>query len=183
MSNEPNKQVASQGDDVNYVPYDRYGVGPPTTSDLYGKGWALIPASSNETPLARWKDLIARPTEDQIYQWQANLWPEIWLGVTGLLSGRFVLAFRGPDGEKTMRRLGLTPNRRNPSGDYQVDVHDPGWSVKTLRGKTARVFNETFPGMDVFGDGKVVGLLGESSRGDTNRSAITLTRSRISRIP
>jgi predicted P-loop ATPase len=125
----------------------------------------IIPLGPNKRPLLEaWKPYQTRlPTIQEIEVWKKKR-PAAWGMVTGALSGRITLDFDGEAGADTMRKLGVEPHRRTPSGGYHADFVHPGWRVPTLNSKTNRELGARWPGLDR-ADGGYAAIAGRSGRG------------------
>jgi putative DNA primase/helicase len=117
--------------------------------------WSIIPCGTHKKPLVTtWKPFQSRrPSPDEVMEWGVNLRPPCWAVITGEISGRITLDFDGEAGAATMRKLGLVPHRKTPSGSFHVDFNHPGHRVPTLNDKSKAVLHAKFPGMDIKGDG------------------------------
>jgi putative DNA primase/helicase len=137
-------------------------------NDAISRGWSVIPLSTTKRPFIDWKMYQEeRADSEQVRVWLEQLDPSAWAVVTGAVSGIIVLDYDGEAGVQTMKRLGLTPHVRTPSGAYHVYVRHPGWRVPTLNGKAKQELGRVFPGMDVKGDGGYAGFLGMAKSGET----------------
>jgi putative DNA primase/helicase len=138
-------------------------IGP---GDAYELGRSIIPTNLDKRPAVKeWKPFqTARPTPDQIQSW-AKTGPAGWAQITGAVSNIVTLDFDGPAGSETLRKLGLNPHRKTPSGGYHVDFEYPGWRVKTLNHESAPELGRRWPGLDIRGDGGYVVFAGRSDKG------------------
>lgn len=130
-------------------------------------GWSIIPTGPDKRPLVTsWKPYqMRRPTEEELQAWIGRN-PPAWAVVTGAISGRVTLDFDGDDGRRTMERLGLDPHRSTPSGGFHVDFQHPGWTVRTLNGKSKHDLGRRWPGLDIRADGGYVLFNGRTDRGE-----------------
>jgi hypothetical protein len=130
-------------------------------------GWSVIPCGPHKKPLlTRWRPYqTRRPMFEELTAW-LSLKPAIWALITGAISGRICLDFDGDAGRQTLKRLGLQPHRRTPSGGFHVDFWHPGWHVATLNGKSKRELGARRPGLDIRGDGGYVCFSGHTDRGE-----------------
>lgn len=145
-----------------------------TTSNQYfnlalsaqGRGFSIIPFSVEESAKrpatgGSWKPFQRRAaTPRELKDWKAERDPSHWGVVTGSVSGVIVLDFDGPQGAELLRRLGLTPHVRTPSGGHHVYVDHPGSRVRTVGWRTTPYLAAAFPGLDVRGDGGCAVLIG-----------------------
>jgi hypothetical protein len=139
---------------------------PPTLERLHKDGWSLIPVRADKTALVSWKPYQeTAPTMEQLTQWDETLRPAIWAGVTGEVSNRFGLDFDGPEGSRTLEKLGLEPHRLTVSGGYHADFLLPEWRVRTLAGKSTPALRAAYPGLDSRGEGGYINLIGSSGAG------------------
>ena len=139
---------------------------PPTPSEALILGWSIIPCDRNKKPRVRWKSFQdCRPTPKEVEEWSLRN-PATWAFVTGQISERITLDFDGDPGRQALKKLGLTPHRRTPSGGYHVDFLHPGWYVPTLNSKSKRELGKRWPGVDIRGDGGYAIFSGRTDRGE-----------------
>lgn len=143
------------------------GVALEQLRELHDAGLALIPVGADKRPLFRWKQYQSeRPTWTQIDDWFNSLDPSAWAVITGAISGIDVLDFDGDAGLSTLKRLGLDPTVTTGSGGVHVWVRHPdGDRVRTTSQVDARL-RQTFPGVDLRGDGGYAITVGTSTKGD-----------------
>jgi hypothetical protein len=116
--------------------------------------------------LASWKPFqLERANIDQLEQWNRELQPPIWAGVTGDVSGIFTLDFDGEPGRATLERLGFDPHRGTPRGGFHVDFRLGELAVLSMNCRSKPTLGEHFPGTDSRGRGGYINLLGSSSAG------------------
>ena len=126
---------------------------------------SFIPLGKDKKPLVPWKEYQTRlPTPEEIAAWKKKR-PSAWGLVTGALSRRISIDFDGETGASTMRKLGIDPHRRSPSGGYHADFKYPGWHVPTLNSKSKRELGARWPGVDIRGDGGYIGIAGRAGNG------------------
>jgi predicted P-loop ATPase len=132
-----------------------------------GMGLSIIPLGPDKKPIiSRWKPYQAQlPSLDEIKNWNKTLHPASWAIVTGAISGLVVLDFDGQAGIDTMRKLGINPHRRTPSGGYHAHFLHPGWHVQTLNSKTKKELGARWPGLDIRADGGYCAFTGRSRTG------------------
>lgn len=139
----------------------------PTLEQLYDEGWSLIPIRADKRPaIPSWKKFqTERASLELIHQWEDELRPAIWAGVTGAVSGVFTLDFDGEPGRATLEKLGLDPHRATPRDGFHVDFRIDDLDVRTLNSKSKTILGEQYPGLDVRGEGGYINLLGSTDNG------------------
>jgi predicted P-loop ATPase len=139
------------------------GMGPDWA---IAQGLSVIPLGPDKKPLiASWKPYQTRqPNAAEIASWK-KLRPAAWAIVTGAVSKRVTLDFDGQAGIATMRKLGIDPHRKSPSGGYHADFFHPGWHVPTLNSKSKRELGARWPGLDIRADGGYCAFVGRSGSG------------------
>ena len=141
----------------------------PSPAEAIELGWSIIPCDRNKKPRVRWKSFQdCRPTPKEVEEWSLRN-PATWAFVTGQISERITLDFDGDPGRQALKKLGLTPHRRTPSGGYHVDFLHPGWYVPTLNSKSKRELGKRWPGVDIRGDGGYAIFSGRTDRGEYRR--------------
>ena len=85
----------------------------------------LIPQKAvggkQKRPLFEWKKYQDDPPSwSQILRWHRENPQALWGYICGTTSGQFTLDFDGPEGMATLKRLGLQPSVRTPSGGAHV---------------------------------------------------------------
>jgi len=103
------------------------------------------------------------PTWPQIKCWHQENPDALWAYICGSMSGQFTLDFDGPEGLATLKRLGLQPSVRTPSGGAHVWVSAPPWDVRSAPA------GPQFPGMEVKGQNVLCTILGERPNGTSYR--------------
>jgi hypothetical protein len=131
---------------------------PEPVQQAVAAGFSVVPADADKHPRVKaWKPWqTTRQTPEEV---AALGHGSIWGLVTGALYGVTVLDFDGPEGERTLAKLGPAPHVKTPGG-FHLYVRHPGYPVKN----SARAF-EQYPGMDVRGDGGLAWFAGRSRKG------------------
>ena len=130
-------------------------------------GWSVIPCRRDKRPCLSWRKFQeVRATEEEIRSWQATYNPSAWAVITGQVSGVVVLDFDGEAGNRTRTALRLTPDVKTGSGGSHVYVDHPGWSTRTVNGKSKTILGEQFPGLDIRGDGGYAVFCGQNESGN-----------------
>jgi hypothetical protein len=104
------------------------------------------------------------PTREELQRW----WPEdppAWAVVTGKISGIVVLDFDGSTRLETLSRLHLNPHVRTGSGGAHWYVRHPGWTVRTVNGRSKLELGRRYPGLDIRGDFGYAILAGQNQNG------------------
>lgn len=138
---------------------------PAEVIDALDRGQSVIPMGQDKSPLVRWKLLQdQQPTSDELSRWLNDFGPRIrgWARITGSLSGVIVL-----DDDKAgwFERWGVPPHVRTGSGGHHWIGRHPGWRVKTVNSITCKRLGETFPRLDIRGDGGYSLICGFNARG------------------
>ena len=124
-------------------------------------------SAPDKRPLVPWKKYQSgKPSREEVQRWQSELRSPAWAVVTGAVSGLIVLDFDGAKGQQTRDRLGLDPHVGTGSGGSHVYFRYPGWSVRTLNGKSKQVLGKECPGLDIRGDGGYAVFAGINERGE-----------------
>ena len=130
---------------------------PGRVAKVVGKGWRVLPQSSDKAALIKWREYQERPPTDRELAGWADDFPNcMWAVMTGQASGVLVFDFDGDEGMATMRSLDLTPAITTPSGGAHVYTYAPDYAVRGA----ARVDPEQFPNMDLRADGQLATFYG-----------------------
>jgi hypothetical protein len=130
-------------------------------------GVSVIPLRPDKKPFVPWKQFQSQPaTKEQAEAWAVEYDPPLWALVTGKVSNYVVIDFDGETGNETMRKLGLDPHFRTPSGGHHVYVKYPGWKIQTLNSKAQKEIAKEFSGMDIRADGGYAAFLEQSAKGE-----------------
>lgn len=129
---------------------------PQPVMEAVEAGFAIVPGSLSKMPKKQWKRWR---TEPQTPEQREDLGHGSVWGL--ILDGHdiVVLDFDGPEGQETMKKLGLLPHVKTPGGGH-VYVHGPGYYVNN----SAKKFSQ-YPGMDIRGNGGIAWFHGRSNKG------------------
>lgn len=147
------------------VPEDLFHALPAEVVLALNRGEPCIPMKADKKPLVKWKDYQDRlPTAHEIRRWTLAFRDQIagWARVTGRISGLIVL---DDDGGDWLARWGLPPHVLTGRGGFHWIGAYPGWRVKTMNAKTSRLLGETYPLLDIRGDGGYSIIAGFTDRG------------------
>lgn len=126
------------------------------------RGWSLVRLNRKKEPIGKWKELQITPaTLEQVRKWGT---PPMWGVITGAISGFWALDF-DPEAMELFELLGIPANARTPRGGAHLYFEHPGVKVPTLNGKSAPELGRIWPGLDVRGDGGLVGFHGANGNG------------------
>lgn len=134
-------------------------------------GWSVVPCYPDKTPSGRWTELQRKQLSLVNFQSRLNRTsesgdlPTSLAVVTGELSGIVILDFDGEEGQKLIKELGLKPHIRTGSGGYHVYFKHPGQRIITLNSKSKKSLGNSFPGLDIRGDGGYAIFTGSSAKG------------------
>ena len=140
---------------------------PKLVEQAVENGWCVIPVRADKRPFIPWKAYQSRkPSLEEVQRWHSTFTPPAWAVVTGAVSDLIVLDFDGAKGEQTRDRLALAPHVRTGSGGTHVYFRHPGWSVRTLNGKSKQALGKEYPGLDIRGDGGYAVFAGTNKSGE-----------------
>ncbi|MDO8716771.1 MAG: AAA family ATPase [Dehalococcoidales bacterium] len=122
---------------------------------FHSLGRSVIPSGGGEkgkASLVKWEPYqTAKPTDDEVSDWQEKLQPKVWAMVTGPISGIFVIDCDTPESAGAFALAGLTPHVKTPRGSHYYFRY-PQFPVKNATGLAQNI--------DVRGEGGYVNFCG-----------------------